>query len=64
MENETVRMNEKEAAKYLGVSIGTMRKWRFESRGPGYAKLGKRVVYCRPDLDTFFDSRRIEPRRA
>ena len=57
-------MNESQAAKKLGVSVHTLRSWRFSSKGPSYLKLGKRVVYLRQDLDDFLLSRRITPTAA
>jgi hypothetical protein len=57
-------LNDREAAEYLGLKPSTMRKYRFEGRGPAYHKFGKRCVYFTDDLDEYRDSRRIEPRRA
>lgn len=57
-------MNEKQAAGFLGVSIPTVRKWRFEGRGPVYVKMGRRVVYLTDDLRTYRDGCRVLPRRS
>ena len=49
-----LRLDTREAARHLGVSVGTIRKWRYrgEPRIP-YHKLGKKVVYAVTDLDEF-----------
>ena len=33
-----------EAAKFLKVSADTLRRWRYERRGPQYIKVGRRMV--------------------
>ena len=40
-------------ASYWGVSINTLRKWRWEGKGPCFVKLGRKVVYRRADIDAF-----------
>lgn len=47
------RMDEKEGASYLGVSVYSMRRWRVYGGGPVYHKIGSRVVYSQADLDEF-----------
>lgn len=47
------RMDEKEGASYLGVSVYSMRRWRVYGGGPVYHKIGARVVYSQADLDEF-----------
>lgn len=54
-------MNEKKAAEKLGVSVHTMRAWRFQGKGPVYTKLGRRVLYLPTDLDSYLESCRIQP---
>ena len=54
-------LNEKQAALELGVSVSTMRAWRFRQRGPAYCKLGRRVVYLPADLAAFKAANRIQP---
>lgn len=41
-------MNEKQAARMLGVSIAALRRWRREGRGPRFARLEKCVRYAHP----------------
>ena len=52
-------MNDKDAAKYLGLSVATLRAWRYRQAAgqdqgedyPPYCKLGAAVRYKRTDLD-------------
>lgn len=46
-------VNEKEAATYLGVSVSSLRRWRWIGGGPKYLKLGSRVVYQLTELDSW-----------
>ncbi len=43
----------KGAAKYLGLSVGTMHGWRFYGTGPKYIKMGRSVRYRIEDLEDF-----------
>ncbi|OGT46901.1 MAG: hypothetical protein A3F17_02320 [Gammaproteobacteria bacterium RIFCSPHIGHO2_12_FULL_41_15] len=55
-------LNEKAAAAYIGLSVSFLQKDRMNGvlpgrqPGPRYAKLGKRVVYLREDLDAWLDA--------
>ena len=43
---------EQEAAQYLGVSVKSLRRWRFDRRGPTYAKIGGKLTrYPLTNLD-------------
>jgi len=44
-----------EAARFLGLSDRTLEKHRTYGTGPGYRKLGGRVVYSIEDLQTWAD---------
>lgn len=57
-------LNEHEAAKYLGMSVMTMRDWRNKSRGPVYVKLGTAVRYRASDLKAFVEGNLVEVRHA
>lgn len=43
-------VNEHEAARLLGLSVKTLRRWRWAGRGPAYRKIGSAVRY-HPDED-------------
>lgn len=47
-------VNEHQAAKFLGVSVATMRRWRVNGKGPQFLKQGGWLVRYRiPDLEEF-----------
>ena len=48
------------AAALLGLSPSTLRRLRSKSEGPSYYRLGRRVLYRRPDLDGWAERRRVE----
>ena len=48
----SVFLKESEAAKYLGISKKTLQRWRFDHKGPAYAKLNNNLIrYHLPELD-------------
>jgi excisionase family DNA binding protein len=54
--------NNKESAKYLGVTPGTLEVWRCENRyAIPFFRVGSRIRYRRTDLDAFLLSRRVVP---
>lgn len=45
-----------ELAALLGVSLQTVRNWRWKDKGPRYVKVGARCIRYRPDdVRTFID---------
>ena len=62
---EVVKMNadkildERSAAKLLGLSVFTLRNWRHQLRGPSYVKLGRSVRYRLEDLENFISGSRV-----
>lgn len=55
------RLNEREAAKFLGVSTATLRRHRWLKTGPSFIKLGSRVVYEEADLRAYLEAHRVQP---
>jgi predicted DNA-binding transcriptional regulator AlpA len=47
-----------EAASYCGLSRSFLNKLRCTGGGPRYVKLGRRVVYTKPDLDSWTEEHR------
>jgi predicted DNA-binding transcriptional regulator AlpA len=58
-ENPTTLMDERQAAKVLGLAVQTLRNWRHERRGPDYRKLGRAVRYDLQDLHGYSEKKRI-----
>lgn len=52
-----------EAARFVGLSRGTLEEMRSQGGGPAYHKVGRRVVYAVRDLRDFLAARRTEPLR-
>ncbi|MBM3763410.1 MAG: helix-turn-helix domain-containing protein [Acidobacteria bacterium] len=62
MDHSLNLLNEREAARQLGVSVATIRRWRWlKQGGPIYRKIGARVLYDPGDLRAFVDARRVVP---
>lgn len=57
----TASLNEFQASCYLGMSVHTLRQWRFRGVGPAYAKLGSAVRYQRGALDAYLEQASIRP---
>lgn len=51
----------KSAGAYIGVTEGTMAKWRCAGTGPAYIRIGGRILYKEADLDAFRDACRVVP---
>jgi len=55
-------VGEEEAAKILGLSVQTLRNWRFKRIGPPYLKVGSRSVrYSPEDLYKWLEGQKIQP---
>lgn len=61
IENQ-IPLNEKQAAKYLGTSHGTLILWRNQGIGPRYFRAGEKLIrYRRSDLDSWIEARLSAP---
>ena len=56
-------LDEKAAARYLGVSVGLLRKWRYEGQPPATVRLGRLVRYDKGVLDALIVARTQPPRK-
>jgi hypothetical protein len=50
------------AGPLIGTTAATMRRWRYEGRGPRYTKVGSSVRYRIADLESFVSQRTVETR--
>lgn len=57
MESQTLVVRESQAARLLGVSIGALRRWRLERRGPSFVRMERCVGYRVSDLESFLETR-------
>ena len=62
MEKEIRYLSDNEVAVLTGMSVQTLRNWRFEGKGPAYSKIGRSVRYAEKDIIEYMENRRIEPR--
>ena len=49
-------LTETQLAERLHVSLGTLRRWRLENRGPRFRKLGALVRYGEYDLEQWMQA--------
>lgn len=52
-EQKNPRLSVDQAARFLGVSISTLNRWRRASEGPEWIKLGGRIYYQAENLRVF-----------
>ena len=50
-------LNERQLSRLIGVSIGTLRFWRGEGKGPRFRKLGQMVRYAPSDVNHWLSRR-------
>ena len=58
---ETSVVDERQAAKYLGLARQSMANRRCKRLPPPYIKIGARIMYKISDLQEFLDRHRIDP---
>ena len=51
-------LDTKKAARYLGLSNRTLEKFRLTGEGPVFRKFGRRCLYSLNDLEAWAESRR------
>ena len=54
-------LEEKEAARFLGLSVQTLRNWRHQRKGPPYLKISRSVRYRECGPAGYLESKRIDP---
>jgi len=58
------RTDERGAARFLGTSTRTLRRWRRQDDGPAYHLIGRRVWYAIDDLNAYLQQGRRDPLAA
>jgi predicted DNA-binding transcriptional regulator AlpA len=56
-------LTEREVAGRLGLSVATLRAWRFRGKGPRFLRLGRSVRYLPADIDDFVRASVVDTRR-
>ncbi len=54
--NDKRLLNEHEVAEILNISAPTLRKWRWEGKGPQFVKIGHRVAYKVGEIDSYINN--------
>jgi excisionase family DNA binding protein len=57
--NKTIVLNEKQAAKRLGIGHSTLRKMRYEKR-ISFVKIGSRIGYTLKNIEAFIARNSVE----
>jgi predicted DNA-binding transcriptional regulator AlpA len=57
-------LTEREAARRIGMSVQTLRKWRAKGEGPRHVKMGKSIRYPVAEIDGFIRGQLDERRKA
>ena len=55
-------INEIEVSVITGLSVQTLRNWRFQEKGIPYVKAGRSVRYQFQDVITYMEERIVTPR--
>jgi predicted DNA-binding transcriptional regulator AlpA len=50
-------LNERQLSSLIGISIGTLRFWRGEGKGPRFRKVGQLVRYAPSDVNEWLNRR-------
>lgn len=53
-----------QAAEILGITDTTLRRWRWENKGPKYYKIHTRVRYKKEDVENFIERNEQVPEEA
>jgi len=61
---ETLVVRELQAARILGLSPASLRRWRREHRGPDFVRLGRAIGYRLVDLQEFLARNTVRSRRG
>lgn len=58
----TADLKEKDVADMVGLSVQTVRWWRYAGRGPRFYKIGSRVFYKRTDVEDWLEAQYLATR--
>jgi predicted DNA-binding transcriptional regulator AlpA len=57
--NNTILLNEHEAADRLGIKVSTLRRWRVKGSDLPFIRIGGRIKYADNDIEGYIQSRRV-----
>jgi hypothetical protein len=64
MDSSAELFNERDAARFLGLSVSTLRRRRLLRQPPAWVKLGARVLYKKKDLESLIDASMVHVANA
>jgi len=56
---EAMCFDEKWAARVIGVSVQTIRRWRYDGGGPDFLRLGGSIRYREADVEKWMAAQRV-----
>lgn len=56
-------INEDAVSQLTGMSLSTLRSWRFKGLGPAYSKVGRSVRYGVDDVEHFMLSHKVQNKK-
>ncbi len=57
-------LDDKAAAKSLGMAVQTLRNWRCQRKGPPYIRLGRSIRYQVKDIEAYKQKKRVDPENS
>lgn len=57
-------MDEFALADFLGLTVATLRKWRWLRSGPKFVKVGRLIRYRKTDIDAWLDQQTVATREV
>ena len=60
----TQLLTEAQAADLLALKPDTLRRWRYQGRGPTFVRVGASVRYRITDVERWIAANTVQPRRA
>ena len=60
MKDSHTALTENEVAKWLGLSVATLRAWRFRQTGPRFVRFGRAVRYLPSDIELFISKNTVD----
>ena len=55
----STRLNTRETADYLRVSVSTIKRWRREGVGPEYLRIEGRISYEQTAIDKYIEASKV-----
>ena len=62
LDSRLLPLRERDAARYIGMSVAFLRQARMRARGPAYFRIGRSIRYRVSDLDVWLSARRVTTR--